>query len=52
MKKVISIIALISVLGFSIHAHARTTMVCQTISGQQFVWVGTNCPPGSFWVSF
>lgn len=34
------------------HAQSTTTMVCQTQSGVQFVWVGTACPVGSYFVSY
>ena len=51
MKKLILIIAALLTLSV-IKAHAQTTMICQTLSGQQFVWVGTTCPPGSIFVSY
>ena len=51
MKKVILSLAVLSILGFAIKAHAAT-MVCQTMSGQQFVWVGNMCPAGSIFISY
>jgi hypothetical protein len=51
MKKIILIVTVLSILGFSIKAHAAT-MICQTMSGQQFVWVGNMCPAGSIFISY
>lgn len=52
MKKTLLITTCIFGLSLAMVSHARTTMICQTFSGQQFVWVGTSCPPGSIFISF
>ena len=51
MKKLLTVFVLCAGLGSCVMAHAAT-MVCQTISGQQFVWVGQMCPAGSIFISF
>ena len=50
MKKIILALIVVGSL-FAVKAYAAT-MVCQTLSGQQFVWVGNMCPAGSFFVSY
>lgn len=52
MKKITLVIASVLLLVIAVKANAATTMVCQTVSGQQFVWVGNTCPPGSIFISY
>lgn len=51
MKKILIAVAVAVTTMFAINAYAAT-MVCQTMSGQQFVWVGNMCPAGSIFVSY
>lgn len=43
---------LIVLIALALPVRAQTTMICETHSGTQFVWVGTHCPIGSYFVSF
>lgn len=48
MKHLLALI----LIAVAITAQAQTTMICQSMSGQQFVWVGTQCPAGSIFISY
>ena len=53
MKLILITLAItLAILAIPVKAQSTTTMVCQTSSGVQFVWVGTACPVGSYFVSY
>ena len=51
MKLIVVALAIVCTV-LALPVKAQMTMICETASGVQFVWVGTHCPVGSYFVSF